>query len=273
MRIGISTYLYGNPDSKTRHAESWQDVLPILNRVKGAGYDYVELSSRTLPHPFSVQQDDMQRVAEFLDSLPLTVYALHLEGGCSHSICSPDAMYREEALEYFERSMTAYGPLRPQCVTIHPPRHNTHLVQPYRRIVDAARSKGCKLGLERGSSDVASMKQMIETIGEEDIGILLDTGHCWDTVHAGVVVDPADEIREAGSLLYALHAHDNHGELDEHLIPGEGTIDWKHVVDALKDVSYKGVFGMECTSSLRTQDKDMLARQAREAAERLLTDA
>ena len=30
------------------------------------------------------------------------------------------------------------------------------------------------------------------------------------------------------------HLHDNHGKEDEHLLPGQGTIEWRSIVQTLK---------------------------------------
>jgi len=35
-------------------------------------------------------------------------------------------------------------------------------------------------------------------------------------------------------LLRSVHVHDNHGERDEHLWPGAGTIDWKKTMELLR---------------------------------------
>jgi sugar phosphate isomerase/epimerase len=40
-------------------------------------------------------------------------------------------------------------------------------------------------------------------------------------------------------LLRTAHLHDNHGERDEHLWPGEGTIDFDAVFDGLKKAPQK----------------------------------
>ena len=48
-----------------------------------------------------------------------------------------------------------------------------------------------------------------------------------------------------GKHLITLHIHDNHGERDEHLLPGLGEIRWPEVLDALRDVDYPGVFMYE----------------------------
>ena len=60
-----------------------------------------------------------------------------------------------------------------------------------------------------------------------NVGICLDLGHA----HATVGVDAA--IATLGNRISTLHVHDNHAVKDEHLWPGEGTIDWNAVAPGL----------------------------------------
>ncbi|MCK5585855.1 sugar phosphate isomerase/epimerase, partial [Candidatus Bipolaricaulota bacterium] len=50
--------------------------------------------------------------------------------------------------------------------------------------------------------------------------------------------------RYAGQLIH-LHLHDNHGELDEHLLPGEGNVDWPRVLGVLEDIGFSGTAVLE----------------------------
>ena len=69
---------------------------------------------------------------------------------------------------------------------------------------------------------------------------------CVDTGHAVVAgQNPAEMIRTLGSRIKVLHIQDNLGVKDEHLIPTEGTIDWKSVAEALRDIGYTGTFNFE----------------------------
>lgn len=60
-------------------------------------------------------------------------------------------------------------------------------------------------------------------------GALLDLGHAWASGW-----DIPTAVRRLGDRLGAVHIHDNHGEHDEHLPVGEGTIPWDDVFPALR---------------------------------------
>jgi sugar phosphate isomerase/epimerase len=76
-------------------------------------------------------------------------------------------------------------------------------------------------------------------IDSPNVGVVIDTGH------RNLSGDPAATLRAVGPHLITLHLHDNHGEADEHLLPGLGAIDWSDVMQALRDIDYGGQFMYE----------------------------
>ena len=52
-------------------------------------------------------------------------------------------------------------------------------------------------------------------------------------------------LERFGDRLVAFHLHDNDGSEDQHLIPGEGKIDWRRVVAGLRAAGYSGPLTME----------------------------
>lgn len=70
---------------------------------------------------------------------------------------------------------------------------------------------------------------------------------CWDFGHAHTSrLCQSEELRLLKGRLTVLHVNDNHGELDEHLIPFLGTIDWADAMAGLKDADFHGCFNFEC---------------------------
>ena len=58
------------------------------------------------------------------------------------------------------------------------------------------------------------------------MGHLDNVGVCLDLGHAHITVGTAAAIATLGRRIASVHVHDNHGVKDEHLWPGDGTIDW-----------------------------------------------
>jgi sugar phosphate isomerase/epimerase len=67
-----------------------------------------------------------------------------------------------------------------------------------------------------------------------DLGHLTQVGICLDLGHAHIAGNFDEMISLLGKRIASLHVHDNHMVRDEHLWPGEGTIDWPATAKALK---------------------------------------
>jgi sugar phosphate isomerase/epimerase len=78
-------------------------------------------------------------------------------------------------------------------------------------------------------------------------------GVCWDTGHANLSdgIDQAESIRRLGAWLKCLHVYDNHGVTDEHILPMMGTIEWRSIMAALREINYEGYYTLEADSFLR----------------------
>jgi Sugar phosphate isomerases/epimerases len=99
-------------------------------------------------------------------------------------------------------------------------------------------------------STASDLIELAETIGDESIGICLDTGH------ANIMsFDIMAMIRAFGSKLRVLHLNDNLGSIepcsgqpvvsDQHFFPGTGIIDFPKVFTALKEIGYNGIINLE----------------------------
>lgn len=67
-----------------------------------------------------------------------------------------------------------------------------------------------------------------------------DMGVCLDTSHTTLGHQWHQFVDLAGPRLVHVHANDHHGSWDDHLVPGDGTIDWKEIRADLDRVDYRG---------------------------------
>jgi len=83
----------------------------------------------------------------------------------------------------------------------------------------------------------------VKSLGSDWFNICLDTGHSAITG-----IEPEDMIRGiGGTMIKALHIHDNDRLGDLHLLPFEGKLNWDNIAQALKDIDYEGDFTLEAT--------------------------
>ena len=84
------------------------------------------------------------------------------------------------------------------------------------------------------SVDPRIIAKLVKTVDSEWFG------WCYDVGHANCFGFGPSVVTECAVPPLSLHLQDNHGEGDEHLIPGDGTVDWDGVAEALKAVGYAG---------------------------------
>ncbi|HEX8812803.1 MAG TPA: TIM barrel protein, partial [Terracidiphilus sp.] len=83
---------------------------------------------------------------------------------------------------------------------------------------------------------------MSEPTTPERLMTILDLGHldavgiCLDLGHAHATVGIAEAVSVLGKRIVSMHVHDNHGMRDEHLWPGDGTIDWSQTASLLQSL-------------------------------------
>jgi protein FrlC len=87
---------------------------------------------------------------------------------------------------------------------------------------------------------VADRLRMIGEIKSERLGICLDTGHA--NVNGE---DLAQVVRTCQGVPLHIHMDDNQGDSDAHVIPGEGSINYKPFVAALMGINYHGFVSAE----------------------------
>ena len=131
-------------------------------------------------------------------------------------------------------------------------------VQNVGEVAEYAAAAGVRLALENMGKggytcEPERLLSLMDALGAPNVGVVIDVGH------RNLAGDPAAALRAIGEHLITLHLHDNHGELDEHLLPGRGNIAWQEVNRALGDIGYDGVFMYEIS---RPQDVRELAKNA-----------
>jgi len=113
-------------------------------------------------------------------------------------------------------------------------------------LVPHAEARGVRLALENkqkkaGRDLILTPEEHLRALeGRPGLGACLDFGH----LHT-LGGDPVAYVRALGERLIHVHLHDNHGEGDEHLGLGEGTVPWRVAVAALEEVGYQGALILE----------------------------
>jgi sugar phosphate isomerase/epimerase len=100
----------------------------------------------------------------------------------------------------------------------------------------------------------AHLMQILNDGHLDSIGVCLDLGHAHFTV--GI----PEAITSFGERTVQVHAHDNHGVKDEHLFPGDGTIDWPATTAALNTLATPPAIVLELSTKLADEPATLPAR-------------
>lgn len=192
--------------------------------------------------------EEARELASWLGGHNLTLNSIHApttrdfntrrESGTPLSISDSERGRRQEAVDEIKRAidLVEYVPFR-YCIQ-HVARIRDVSDQ---RLWDAtfsslehlsifAKQRGVTLALENTPGEMATptnIKNFLEETRLNNIRI------CFDVGHANLDGSVATDIEVVRDLLATTHVHDNAGDRDDHLLPYEGTIDWKATLAAL----------------------------------------
>jgi len=114
-----------------------------------------------------------------------------------------------------------------------------------------------------------SFNEHLDAVNDEYFTACLDIGHAE---MKGSNTSAVQMIKALGNRLSALHIHDNDKWKDLHQIPFSMDINFCEVVEALKQIDYKGYFTLEADCYLRNYTKENVfegVKELEKAARRL----
>ena len=148
--------------------------------------------------------------------------------------------------------------LHPVCLGLKRPGDRIDIDE-VRRIADHAREGGVRLALENVRDSVWMLDHVLDALGADpkisNLGVCIDVGHAHlskDAVGPDAVSAYLWRYRDA---LIHLHLHDNHGQRDEHLAFGDGTISWPQTLGTLREIGFAGTAILEIHGSENRPDE------------------
>jgi len=122
------------------------------------------------------------------------------------------------------------------------PRHLDAVSFSLERLARRAGPLGLRLGLENRFHafqipDFSEMGLLLSRFQGAPLGLWYDCGHAWVQGLAGLA-PAAAWLRAYGATLVGCHLHDSR-QADDHLAPGQGSLDWPALAQALLDAPLK----------------------------------
>jgi len=201
--------------------------------------------------------------------LNFSVHAQYLSG----SLNDFNERIRRETIKQVFQSIDYAVQLGASVVTLHPALEPYGLklakrkeleLEAYKKIFRYATKKKIKIGLENEAQTcfwfpdracrIELLMATIKRLNSNNFGLTLDIGHASVSGE-----DYLAAIKKYHAKILHIHAHDNFGRPennlrrfnrpDPHLIPGQGQVNWKKVINLLQKVKFQGYFELECDVS------------------------
>lgn len=249
MKLGLSSLLFPNA--------SIEDIVKFSAKF---GAECVELIYDVPHFPPGYDRRELSGIKELLDA-----HGLGISVHGSFWDLNPASHHRELwelTLKQVRQSIDACRALGGEIVVLHFGRCPVPEVEDflegtkwrYRRFLEQclpyARERGVTLALENAGGQPATYPSTVEELKRlvlelEGAKVAFDIGHAHLAERraggkaTGLAI--AGAIEDLREHLVHVHVHDNHGKKDEHLPPGDGDINFKPVVEALRAINYGGL--------------------------------
>jgi sugar phosphate isomerase/epimerase len=99
--------------------------------------------------------------------------------------------------------------------------------------LDEIRSFAGQRGVEVLLENIPNAMSSGERLNEFLAATHLNLNYCFDVGHAHMTNGVAAEFELMKDRIRSTHVHDNDGQTDGHLFPGQGTVDWKQTMGLL----------------------------------------
>ncbi len=276
MVFGISTHLYLNDRLDRDH----------LVEIAAHGFDAVEVFAVRDHFDYHDRRAALA-LAEWLDDTRLTLQSVHApiaadyaQGGWpqGYSLAAADEPRRKRAVAEATVALNVAGLVPYQVLVLHcgvPAPHGqpgdnqvAAMIRSLEELSPIAAGVGVRLAVEvipNALSTPASLVELLESDIEAD-----PLGICMDVGHARLMGDVVDAIETCSGHLLTTHLHDNRGRSDDHLVPGQGVVDWDATLLAFQKVGYDGAWIFELAVAAERRPVLERAVKARERFELLL---
>jgi sugar phosphate isomerase/epimerase len=190
----------------------------------------------------------VKEVALWFAANPVEPFSMHMplfgdtemgrSGAPGVNVVHPEKSRRIDAMDEVKRALETAEEMPLRYLILHlgeredlwSPRTLEHAMTAIEHLQAFARPLGVKLLLENIQNEVTDAVNLVEIVR---IGHFKDVGVCLDVGHAHIRSGIAATIAELKPLIRTAHIHDNHGQRDEHLWPGDGTIPWAETMKEL----------------------------------------
>lgn len=220
----------------------------LLAEISRAGIKTIEIFCAQ-PHFNYAEPQVVRELADSLEEYRLTLHSLHAptqrdlapgrESGFPISISDPERVRRLDAVDEVKRALEVAERIPFRYLIQHignnrqaaDGRSFDAAFNSLEHLMVFAKHRGVTITVENTPGEFGSAASLHQFIKETH---LKDLRFCFDIGHAHIESGVAASLEAMHGRIVTTHLHDNHGEKDEHLLPGEGGIDWDAALKTLR---------------------------------------
>ncbi len=270
MLKAVSTYIYVK-----------ERLHPgLLDGLARAGAQAIEIFASRGHLDYANRRQHVKEIAEWFRSSGVPLNSLHSpmfsgyewgrDGAPPLNIASPDRKTRVEAMDEIKRALEVAEQV-PFRFLIQ------HLGTPAETFEDAkfeacltsvehlrafAKPLGVTVLLENIPNELATPEKLMEFL---HVARFDDVGVCFDLGHAHVMGGIPQAFATLKDLIRSVHVHDNPGDRDAHMWPGDGTINWSETVALMRSAPQQPSLVME----INAEDKPHISERVNQTIHKL----
>ena len=250
----LSTHLFLN-----------QRLHPGLLELAGrSGAEAVEIFAARQHFDYT-SREHVSELATWFRSNPVQPFSMHAPlypdremgraGAPAVNVLHPEKSRRIDAMDEVKRALECAERIPFRNLVVHlgerddtwSPRTIEYAITALEHLGAFAHALGVRVVIENLMSEPTTPEHLMLIL---ELGHLPQVGICLDLGHANVTVGVDAAIATMGNRIAQVHVHDNNGTKDEHLWPGDGTIDWPVTAKALKAFAEPPAIVLEISQNL-----------------------
>ena len=236
MELCYSTTCFG-PENTSGDLTNW------LKIIKSSGTDYVEISRK---------HHEITKRKSLIKATGIKVWSIH--GTLDFEALDDNEQIRTKAIKKEIARMADTACFAPCPYVIHyldrfnSPIYGLYFREAIEQLIEANKEFGFILAIETAPykpleneryPDSREIAKFVRSFDDDSLKMTIDINH------SNLNENTFEVCQNCKGLIANIHVSDNHGEYEEHLIPGEGIIPLQEVMQEMQKNGYQGPCNLE----------------------------
>jgi sugar phosphate isomerase/epimerase len=236
----------------------------LLELASRSGAEAVEIFAARQHFDYT-SREHASELASWFRSNSLQPYSMHAPlfpdremgraGAPAVNVLHPEKSRRIDAMDEIKRALESAERIPFRNLVVHlgerfdtwSPRTIEYAETALEHLGAFAQPLGVRILVENLLSEPTTPEHLVLIL---ELGHLRQTGVCLDLGHAHMTVGVEAAIATMADRITQVHVHDNKGMKDDHLWPGDGSIDWPAAVQGLKNLKEPPAIVLEISQTL-----------------------